>query len=77
MIVGLVVPVGYPNTARVEMERAPKMPDELHVGMPARVDHLLLWLQVASHFLIGRLRQDNVIERLRRPVIAEQCALIF
>src|SRR5688572_4619278 len=72
MIVRLVMPVGYPDAARIEMERAPEVTDELDVGMPAGIDHLLLRLQISSYFLIRRLRDDDVIKRLRRPVIAEQ-----
>jgi hypothetical protein len=76
MIIGLVMPVGHPHADGVEMECATKMPKELHVGMPASIDHRFLRIQISAYFFIWRLREDDMIKRFRGAVVAKQCTFI-
>src|SRR5262249_50494554 len=77
MIVRLTVPVDKSDAARVEMKRSPQMPDKLNVGMPAGVNRVLLRVQILAHFILRRLRQEDVIKRLRRAVISQQEAPVI
>ena len=62
MVFLLVVTIGKAHPARVEMKGAPEMANELHMGVSAGVDSVRLWIEIAPHFLLRGLRQNDMIE---------------
>ncbi len=61
----LVMAIGEANATGVEVKGAPKVADKLHMGMTARVDRHRLGREKTAHLIIGRGRQDDIVERLR------------